>query len=302
MEYLRTLASPQLRDPVLIAAFEGWNDASEVATFALRYLADQWSVRKMAEIDAEEFYVFTETRPYVRITGHLQRRIEWPGNEFYYHIDRNGKRDLVLLIGVEPQLKWRTFADVIASFCQRHSINTVVTVGGLVGDVPHTLPATLTGNARPDWLARRLRRLGVASTRYEGPTGILGVLSAACARRRMATASIWGQVPEYLSASPNPRVSLAIIERLRDLLGFSVDLSEAKQLVAEFDRQVTEILAENPELQAYVQELEEQEQAERREEEQPKQMGEEPLPSGEEIVREVEAFLRRRHRGQRGRT
>ncbi len=299
MDHIRTYVSPQLKDPALIAAFEGWNDASEVATFAARFLVEGWNARKMAEFDPEEFYVFTETRPQVRIPGRFQRHVEWPANEFYFHINEGGERDVVVLIGTEPQLKWRTFADSVTNFCRQHGITTVVTLGALVADVPHTLPVRLTGTASPAGLARRLRRLGVDPTRYSGPTGILGVLAAACARRRLAVASIWGSTPEYLSASPNPKVAVAMLERLSSLLQIDVDLGELKQLEAQFDRQVAEILAADPELQAYVRQLEEQERAEQPVEEEEARAAHEPLPSGEELIREVEEYLRRR-RAQSG--
>lgn len=291
MEYVQTFVSPQLRNPAMIVAFAGWNDASEVATASARFLVDQWGARKMAEIDPEEFYVFTETRPHVRIAGRTQRRIDWPANEFFYHVGEEGARDFVVLIGVEPQLRWRTFVDGVTRFCKRHGITTVVTLGGLIADVPHTAPVRLSGTGSTSWLAQRLRQLGVEATRYEGPTGILGVLGSALARRRLAVASLWGNVPEYLSASPNPKVVLAMLQRLSALLDFEVDLSELKALGAEFDRQVAAILAENPELRAYVQELEEQQRPPARARPRPQP---EPLPSGEELIRELEEYLRRR--------
>ncbi len=293
VDYIRVSASPQLRDPALIVAFAGWNDASEVATFAARYLVDQWRARKMADIDPEEFYVFTETRPTVRVAGRFQRHIEWPDNDFYFHTNRRGKRDFVVLIGTEPQLKWRTYSEALTSFCQQQGINTVVALGGFVADVPHTAPAHLSGTGSPSWLARRLRRLGVEGTQYEGPTGIVGVLNVACARKRLATANIWGSVPEYLSASPNPKVALAMLERLRDLLDVDVDLNELRQLERQFDQQVAEVVAENPELRDYVQQLEERDRTGRLErEELPSEQ--EPLPSGEDLIRELEEYLRRR--------
>jgi proteasome assembly chaperone (PAC2) family protein len=297
VEYIRTYASPQLRDPALIAAFAGWNDASEVATFAARFLVEQWHVRKMAEIDPEEFYVFTETRPHIRVPGRFQRHIEWPANEFFYHTDQRSRRDVVVLIGVEPDLKWRTFAEVVTSYCRQHGISTVVTLGALIADVPHTFPVELNGTATPAGLARRLRRLGVRTSRYSGPTGITGVLNATCARRRLATASIWGSVPEYLSATPNPKVALAMLDRLNALLDLDVDLAELRLLEAQFDRQVSDIVAEDPELHAYVRQLEEQLQAEGREVEEAPQAGHEPLPSSEDLIRELEEYLRRRRQG-----
>lgn len=295
MDHLRTYSSPQLRDPILIAAFAGWNDASEVATFAAHYLIEQWSVRKLAEVDPEEFYVFSETRPEVRIPGRFQRHIEWPANEFFYHADHENERDVVVLIGVEPDLKWRTFTDMLTGFCRQQGITTVVTLGSMVANVPHTAPVSLNGTASPAGFAKRLRKAGVQPSRYSGPTGILSVINAACARRRVATASIWGAVPEYLSATPNPKVALAMLARLRDLLDLEIDLTSLELLEAQFERQVAEILAEDPELFAYVRRLEEQHQAE-----EAPQAGPEPLPNTEDVIRELEEYLRRRRRQSGG--
>jgi proteasome assembly chaperone (PAC2) family protein len=285
----------------MIAAFAGWNDASEAATFAARFLVDQRGARKMADIDPEEFYVFTETRPQVRVPGRFQRYIQWPANEFFYHVNQQGERDFVVLVGVEPQLKWRTFTEGVIGFCRQHGISMVVTLGALVADIPHTGPVRLSGTASPSWLARRLRALGVTPTRYAGPTGILGVLSAAAARRRLAVASLWGSTPEYLSASPNPKVALAMLETLSALVDLHVNLADLRELEAQFDREVDEVLASNPELEAYVRQLEEEEAQEEAPSEEERPRGEqEPLPSGEDLIRELEEYLRRR-RSQRGR-
>lgn len=304
MDYINSYASPELRNPVLIAAFAGWNDASEAATFAARVLIQQWQARKMAEIDPEEFFVFTESRPHVRVAGRFQRRVDWPANEFYYHIDPEGDRDYVVLVGSEPQLKWRTFTNAVLGFCRRQGIKTVVTLGGLVGDVPHTMPVRLSGIGTPTWLARKMRRMGIKATRYEGPTGIVGVLNAACARKRLVTASLWALSPEYLSASPNPKVALALLETLERLFDVKVELTDLRALETQFDRQVAEIVAEDSELQDYVRALEEQAQAEEagRLEAEQRRLQQEPLPSSEELIREVEEYLRKRRPRGGGRT
>jgi proteasome assembly chaperone (PAC2) family protein len=302
VDYISTYASPELRNPVLIAAFAGWNDASEAATFAARVLIQQWQARKLAEIDPEEFFVFTDSRPHVRMVGRFQRRVDWPANEFYYHSDPDADRDYVVLVGTEPQLKWRTFTQAVLAFCRQQGIKTVVTLGGLVADVPHTLPVRLSGLGSPAWLGRKMRQAGIAPTRYEGPTGIVGVLNSTAVRRRLATASLWATSPEYLSASPNPKVALALLEALQTLLDLRVDLTDLRSLEAQFDRQVAEIVAEDTELQDYVRQLEEQVQAEEagRLEAEERRLRQEPLPSGEELVREVEEFLRRRRPRQGG--
>lgn len=299
MDYLRVFENPRLRDPIMIAAFAGWNDASEVATFAARFLVQQWTARKMAEVEPEDFYVFTETRPTVRVTGRLQRRIEWPANEVYFHIDMTSAKDYIVLIGVEPQLKWRTFTDMLVGFAKQHGVSRLLTLGGLVADAPHTLPARLSGTSNSVQLSHELRVLGIEPTRYEGPTGILGVLNAYFARAGLTTASIWGAVPDYLSASPNIKVSLALLEKLGALLHLNLDLSELRSLESQFDRQVAEALADNPEVQAYVHELEERVQTRRREPSAPRSE-QEMLPSGESLIQELEEYLRRRQRGQGG--
>ncbi len=299
MEYLRVTERPSLRNAVAIAAFAGWNDASEVATFAARYLVQRWSARKTAELDPEEFYVFTDTRPHVRITGRFQRRIEWPANEFYYHIDRKGTRDYLIIVGVEPQLKWRTFAETVVAFCREVGVSTLVTLGGLVADVPHTMPVRLSGTSSQPQTSQHLRRLGVEPTRYEGPTGIVGVLNNICAQHGITAASIWGTVPDYLSATPNVKVTLAILDRLASFLGLDLELADLRTLESQFDRQVSEALAENPEVQAYVQELEERERSGRKSSDVEPRSGPETLPSSEALIHELEDFLRRR-RGQSG--
>ncbi len=284
---------------MLIAAFAGWNDASEAGTFAARYLIDQWNIRKLAEVDPEEFYVFSETRPRVRIAGRFQRHVEWPANELFYYVNEDGERDVIVMVGVEPDLKWRTFTDALINYVRTQGVSTVVTLGALVSDVPHTYPAQLTGTASPAGLARRLRKAGVRPTRYSGPTGILGVLNATCARRRIGTASLWGSVPEYLSASPNPKVALAMLERLNTLFKLDIDLQELRLLEAQFEEQVSEIVSEDPELFAYVRQLEEQHEAERLQAEEAPRAEHEPLPSSEDLIRELEEYLRRR-RSQSG--
>lgn len=300
MTYLQILETPQLRDPVLVAAFTGWNDASEVATFSARLLVQQWAAAKVAEIDPEEFYDFSETRPMVKIAGRFQRRITWPSNEFFAYANPLGERDFVVLTGVEPQLRWRTFTEVVVGYARQLGVKTLVTLGGLVADVPHTVPVKLSGTSNTARVAQRLRKIGVEPTRYEGPTGIVGVLNAGCAAAGITTASIWGSVPDYLSAVPNVKVAAAMLDRLDSLLGLGLDLTEIRLVESQFERQVTEALADNPEVQAYVHELEERERAGHSERQVEQRPGAESLPSSDAIISELEDFLRRRQRGQGG--
>jgi proteasome assembly chaperone (PAC2) family protein len=299
VDYLRILEAPELRNPAMVAAFAGWNDASEVATYSTRFLVSQWSTRKLAEIDGEEFFDFTETRPTVRIAGRFQRRIEWPANDLYYYLNPDGERDYVVLVGVEPQLRWKTFTKTIADFAKQLGVTTLITLGGLIADVPHTLPIRLSGTSNTPKIAQELRRIGVEPTRYEGPTGIVGVLNAACADIGIHTGSIWGSVPDYLSATPNVKVAGAILDRLNALLHLGLDLTELKLIESQFDRQVNEALAENPEVQAYVHELEERANVGEVEGEEIKPSLEN-FPSSDSLIRELEDFLRRRQKGQGG--
>lgn len=301
MEYLRVIDQPELRQPVMVAAFAGWNDASEVATFSARFLVSQWRARKLAEIDPEEFYDFSETRPTVRIAGRFQRRIDWPANDVYYYSAPGSARDFVILVGVEPQLRWRTFAKTISEFASSLGVTTLVTLGGLIADVPHTLPTRLSGTSNTPKIGQQLRRIGIEPTRYEGPTGIVGVLNAACAAAGIHTGSIWGSVPDYLSATPNIRVAAAMLQKLNALLDLGLDLTEINLMDSQFERQVNEALAENPEVQAYVRELEQRALETHGDEGgDPGRQGQEPAPGSDSLIRELEDFLRRRQKGQGG--
>ena len=287
MQYIRKFEHPKLRNPVLIAAFEGWNDASEVATWAARSLVRQWSATKFAEVDPEEFYVFTDTRPQVRWVEQ-QRTINWPANEFYYHQDPQGERDFVILIGIEPNLRWHTFVATIMEMLGEMQVSIVITLGGLLAAVPHTQPARLTGTATDPDLLKHLQEIKVNTSRYEGPTGIVGVLSNALNQAQIPTASLWGNVPHYLSAQPNVKVSLAMLRQLSKVLHLDLDLGRVERRAARFDTQVNEAVAANTEISSYVRQLEEQEG--RVGEDTPSTF--EELPSGEALVKELEEFLR----------
>lgn len=288
MDYIQKLDHPRLQNPVFIAAFEGWNDASEVATWTARQLVRQWSAVKFAELDPEEFYVFTDTRPRVRWDGN-QRIIDWPANEFYYHQDSQLQRDFVVLLGVEPNLRWKTFTREMLSLIQEMQVSVAITLGGLLAAVPHTQPSRLTGTATDPDLLKRLNQIVTNTSRYEGPTGIVGTLTNAMNQEHIPTASLWGNVPHYLSARPNVKVSLAMLRQLERTLGLSLDLRRVERQAARFDVQVNEAVAGNTEIATYVRQLEEQ-QGRSGEEAAPT----EELPSGEALVQELEEYLRRR--------
>jgi proteasome assembly chaperone (PAC2) family protein len=293
-ESLMFSEEPELREPALITSFSGWNDAAESATGAVRYLVRKWGAKKFAEIDPEDYYDFTETRPQVRLTRGFERRIRWPANDFFYHADPALERDFILLRGVEPQLKWRTFCTTLLDLCRRMKVNRVVLLGGLVADVPHTRPVRVTGTSSDSVFLERLESLRVHGSRYEGPTGINGVLTDRLRREGMPCASLWATVPHYISTS-NPRASEALLTRLDTLLGLRVPLRDLEREAVEFDSQVSQAVERDPDVAAYVRQLEEGDSNESDAE-----VEHQELPAGETVVRELEEFLRRSQGEQPG--
>lgn len=288
MEHVEFFAElPPLRNPALVAAFAGWNDAAEAATTAARFLVGQWSARRFAAISPEEFYDFTQARPYIRWRNGLEREIRWPANEFF-HAQAGGPRDIIILIGVEPHLKWRTYVETVLSVVRRCGANFVVALGALLADVAHSRPVRVTGSASDEELARLLQ---LTPSRYEGPTGIVGVLLEACRGQGLSTATLWASVPHYIAAVPNPKATLALLQRLGILLGLDLTPASLEREVARFEAQVAEAVAANPEIQDYVRQLEAREDEEGAREATPPP--ERPdLPSGEAMVRELEEFLK----------
>jgi hypothetical protein len=277
MDALRWRERPTLRHPVLVAAFEGWNDAAEAATTAARYLARSWSARPFAELDPEEFYDFTSTRPQVRLDEGLARRIDWPGNTFAAAALPGRRRDVVFLHGTEPQLRWRTFSEVLASTARDLGVELVVTLGALLADVAHSRPVRVTGTAADPQL---VARLGLRRSRYEGPTGIVGVLHDNFSRAGVPSASLWATVPHYVGQTPSPKATLALVERTAALLGAGIEVVDLQIASSAYERQVTELVEADDEASAYVAQLE---QADDEEEE---------MPSGDALAAEVERFLR----------
>jgi proteasome assembly chaperone (PAC2) family protein len=293
MDFLEIEQLPSLRTPVLITAFAGWNDAAEVATGTVNHLIKRWSARRFATIDPEEFYVFTEVRPQVRLEEDI-RRIDWPANAFHYYIDPIGERDYLLLVGVEPQLHWRAFTNGILELASRCGVTSVVSIGGLLAEVLHNREPRISGSGNTASLLARVRDMGIEGSRYEGPTGIVGVLQDACRRTALPAASLWGQVPHYLSASPNPQVILALLRHLRRLLDLELNLDPLEMEARRFGLQVDAALNRDPDAAAYVRRLEQQVDDERTSDEPASQDSSDSLPSGEAVVRELEDFLRRR--------
>jgi proteasome assembly chaperone (PAC2) family protein len=279
-DHLRIERLPSLRRPVLVAAFRGWNDGAQGASLAAGYLAQQFAARKFGDIDPEEFYDFQATRPMVALAEGMTRRIDWPDNALYHAELPGTDRDVVLLLGIEPNLRWRTFCSTVASLAGELGVELVVTLGALLADVPHTRPAPVTGSASDPSL---VRELGLTFSRYEGPTGIVGVLHDACGTAGLPSASLWAAVPHYASLASSPRAALALCSRLGALLGATFELDELEQASEAYERQVSEAVAQDEETEAYVHELERRRDA----------LGESlDLPSGDTLAAELTQFLR----------
>ena len=265
---------------MLVAAFRGWNDGAQGASLAASFLAQSWSAERFADIDPEEFYDFQAVRPHVRLEEGITRTIDWPENTFYSAEIPGLGRDGVILLGIEPNTRWRTFAAEISGLAKDLGVELVVTLGALLADVPHTRPAPVTGSASDPEL---VEELGLASSRYEGPTGIVGILHDACREAGLPSASLWAAVPHYVSLAASPKAALALSERLGALLGTTLDLSDLERAADAYELQVTAAVAQDEETEAYVHELETRRDA----------LGEElDMPSGDSLAAELTRFLK----------
>jgi len=282
-------ARPELHRPVLLAAFEGWNDAGESATTAVKYLARSLDGHRVASIDAEEFYDFTVARPHVRLAEGMTRAIDWPDPQVEVARLPNG-RDLVLLTGIEPALRWRTFTAEVVDLATGLGVEMALTLGALLADVPHTRPVRVTGTATdPDLVAE----LGFTRSRYEGPTGILSILLAGCAEAGMRAASLWATTPHYLRETPSPKAALALVQRVGGLLDFSVDTTDLEISSAAYERQVDDMLSGEDDVADYVRRLEEDGLDEDMEDSTSMDLAEAfEIPTPEALAAEVERFLR----------
>jgi predicted ATP-grasp superfamily ATP-dependent carboligase len=282
MSELIVSSRPELRRPVLVAAFRGWNDGGQGATLGGGYLARQWGAESFAEIDSENFYDFQAVRPHVSLEEGLTRKLEWPANTFLHAPIPDLDRDAVILLGVEPNLRWKTYSGLVLELAQELGVELVVTLGSLLADVPHTRPAPVSAAASDPAL---VEELGVEPSRYEGPTGIVGVLLDACRQAGIPSVSLWAAVPHYVSLAPSPRAALALCRRLGELVGTDIDVAELEQAAEEYAEQVTEAVASDAETAAYVEELERRVDLMEAAEE---------LPSGESLAAELTRFLRER--------
>ncbi len=284
---LRIGERPALRRPVLISAFRGWNDGGQAATVAAAFLARQWDATRFADIDPERFMDFQAVRPTVTLDGGLTRRIEWPENIFFHAAVPGADRDAVILLGVEPNYRWRAFTDLVVGLARDLGVELVVTLGALLADVPHTRPAPVTGAATDP---RLVEELGLQLSRYEGPTGIVGVLHDACRIADLRSVSLWSAVPHYVSLAPSPRAAKALCVRLSDLIGTPIPTTELDEAEEEYATQVSEAVASDPETQAYVEELEQRADS-------LESFAEEgQLPTGDALADELTRYLRDRDR------
>jgi proteasome assembly chaperone (PAC2) family protein len=277
----------ELRSPVMIAAFRGWNDAGEGASFAAMHLARVWAGEKVASIDPEEFYDFQVARPHVELVDGLTRKVTWPANEFWAARLAGAERDALVLVGTEPNLRWKTFARTVVEIAREHEIQMVVTLGALLADVPHSRPVHITGTAGDQAL---MERLGLERSRYEGPTGIVGVLHDALGSSGIPSASLWAAVPHYLAITPNPTVALALVRQTTDLIGIPAETEPLEAAAASYDQRVSEMVEGDDDVRAYVQLLEER--SDERSQQEPIDPNE--LPTGDSLAAELENFLRER--------
>jgi len=270
---------------VLVAAFRGWNDGAQAASLAAGYLAKLWGAEQIADVDPEGFFDFQATRPHVSLVDGITRRIEWPETAFYHATPPGLDRDVVLLLGIEPNVRWRSFTELVVGQVEELGVELVVTLGALLADVPHTRPSPVTGSASD---AELVKDLGLSTSRYEGPTGIVGVLHDACNKAGIPSASLWAAVPHYVSLTPSPRAAAALCDRLGGLFGVEIDTAELDQAAQTYEEQVSQAVASDEETAAYVEELEHRADTVEEDFE---------LPSGDALAAELTRYLREREAG-----
>ncbi|HEY0345194.1 MAG TPA: PAC2 family protein [Solirubrobacteraceae bacterium] len=272
-----------LRAPALVCAFSGWNDAGDAASAALTFIGESLGAERFARIDPEEFYDFQSTRPHIRFNEDRSREITWPGIEIFAARVPRAPRDLILVQGPEPSMRWRTFCRHIVDLAEALGTQLVVTIGALLADVPHTQPVVINGLASDEAL---VTKLGMLETTYEGPTGIVGVLHTACTEAGLPSASLWASVPHYVAAAPNPKAALALVRKVEGLVAVSVDATDLENATGEYERQVGLAVQSDPDVQAFVERLEQAAEQDSR------PLGPGDLPSGDALASEFQRFLR----------
>ena len=287
--YVNLEWQPELERPVLISAFTGWNDAAEAASVTLDTLRDAWEARRFGAFDAEEFFDYQTTRPQIKLVEGVTRRVEWPENLLSAtasSVEADGGRGIILLSGPEPNFRWRSFSAAVIELAKELSVEVVVTLGALLADVPHSRPVAVAANSQDPAL---VENLGLSASRYEGPTGITGVLHRACAEGGLPSVSFWASVPHYLPAVPSAPAALALLDSLSKLLGLEVSTSNLERGAAAYQEQVSAAVSQDSDLSSYVRMLEERFDSQARQETK-------NLPSGDELARELESFLRDQRR------
>jgi proteasome assembly chaperone (PAC2) family protein len=270
----------------MVCAFQGWNDAGDAASTAVSFMSTALGARRFAQVDTEEFYDLQANRPRISIDEDNKREIEWPCVEMFAASIPRAQRDLVFVQGVEPSLRWRTFSGLIVELAEALGVQMVITLGALLADVPHTRPVAMTGFASDPKL---LENMGASNPgRYEGPTGIVGVLHGISSEAGLPSMSLWASIPHYVAAAPSPKAALALVRRLESVVGVSVDASDLESASANYERQVGLAVASDPDVQTFVERLEQDAESE----EEP--LGPEDLPSGDLIAKEFQRFLRQR--------
>jgi proteasome assembly chaperone (PAC2) family protein len=274
VDHVRWQSRPTLDRPILIAAFDGWNDAGDAATWAVRHLAQRWDAYTFADIDPEQFFDFAQLRPVVELDGD-QRQLHWPDNSF---AATDTPRPLILMQGIEPQLRWRTFTNQILHVAQEYDAAMVITLGALLAEVPHTRPVAVYGGSEDPEVRDRL---DLQASSYEGPTGIVGVLNSAARAAGIPSASLWAAVPNYVSGAASPKAALALLERLETILSAPIPVTDLEIATSAYERQITELVSEDTDTASYIETLEEQYDD-----------GELEDPDPTSFVEEVERFLR----------
>ena len=272
-----------LRAPAILCAFSGWNDAGDAASAALTFIGESLKAERFARIDPEEFYDFQSTRPQISFNDEGKREITWPGIEIYAARVPRAPRDLILVQGPEPSMRWKSFCGHIIDLAEALGTQLIVTMGALLADVPHSRPVAITGLASDAGL---VEKLAVAETTYEGPTGIVGVLHTACGEAGLPAASLWASVPHYVAAAPNPKAALALVRKIESLVAVSVDATDLENATGDYERQVSRAVQSDPEVQAFVERLEEATARDTT------PLGPGELPSGDVIASEFQRFLR----------
>jgi len=279
---------PDLRSPVMVIAFSGWNDAAEAATDAVSHLLGCWTdpqfdagSQLIAEVDSEEFYDFQVNRPTVFVDNSNVRNLAWPGTKVYVLKTPSLDHDWIIVKGVEPSMKWKTFTADILDLADDCEVDLVISLGAMLADTPHSRPITVSGSGAHPEIAKRL---GVEISKYEGPTGILGVIQDACVRRGIDAISLWAAIPHYASNSPSPKATLALVNALEDFLEISIPQGSLPEHALQWEAEVTALAKEDSDIAEYVKALEESKDA-----------LDIPEATGESIARELERFLRRQN-------